>query len=323
MLSCSIRAYGVAKRFIPRRVQLAVRTKLAIHKLKRCAHIWPINEQAKGLPEGWNGWPEGKKFALALTHDAETQAGHDRVLELADLEESAGFRSSFNFVAGDYRVSPGVREQLVARGFEVGVHGLHHDSSLYHSREGFLKQAPLINQALREWNAVGFRSPCMFHNLEWILGLEIEYDSSTFDIDPFEPQPEGVHTIFPFFVPSREHGLDGRAGAMHSGYVELPYTLPQDFTLYILLHLQTIDIWKKKLEWIVQNGGMALLNVHPNYMAFGGRKCTYSEYKADLYLQFLEHIKSVYHGQFWSALPKDIARFWLERSCKIVSRKGA
>src|SRR5271157_3446404 len=104
MLNFSIRAYRVVKRFIPRRVQLAVRSKLAIHELKRCAHIWPINEQAKELPEGWSGWPEGKKFALALTHDAETQAGHDRVLELADLEESVGFRSSFNFVAGDYRV---------------------------------------------------------------------------------------------------------------------------------------------------------------------------------------------------------------------------
>jgi peptidoglycan/xylan/chitin deacetylase (PgdA/CDA1 family) len=285
-------------------VQLAVRTKLAIHKLKRCAHIWPIYEQAKGFPEGWSGWPEGKKFTLALTHDAETQAGHDRVLELADLEESVGFRSSFNFVAGDYRVSPGVREELVARGFEVGVHGLHHDSSLYHSREGFLKQAPLINQALREWNAVGFRSPCMYRNLEWIGDLDIEYDSSSFDTDPFEPQPDGVHTIFPFLVPGGERG----------GYVELPYTLPQDFTLFILFRHQTIDIWKTKLEWIAKNGGMALLNTHPDYLAFGNRKCTYAEYKSDLYREFLEFIKSAYQDQLWSVLPRDIARFWFERS---------
>jgi hypothetical protein len=27
--------------------------------------------------------------------------------------------------------------------------------------------------------------------------LNIEYDASTFDTDPFEPQPDGVGTIFP------------------------------------------------------------------------------------------------------------------------------
>ena len=304
MLSYSIRTYEIAKRFIPRRVQLAVRTSFAIRKLKSCAHTWPVYEPAKGFPEGWGGWPEGKKFALVLTHDTDTQAGHDRSLELADLEKSFGFRSSFNFVARDYRVSPQVREELAAGGFEVGVHGAYHDSSLYHSRETFLKQAPIINQALREWNAVGFRSPCMYHNLEWIHDLDIEYDSSTFDIDPFEPQPEGVHTIFPFYV----------LGAERRGYVELPYTLPQDFTLFILLRRQTIDIWKKKLEWIVQNGGMALLNAHPDYMTFSGRKSTYSEYKADLYAQFLEHVKSVYRDQFWHPLPREITRFWAARS---------
>jgi hypothetical protein len=37
---------------------------------------------------------------------------------------------------------------------------------------------------------------------DWLHQLNIEYDLSTFDTDPFEPQPEGRHTIFPFWVPA-------------------------------------------------------------------------------------------------------------------------
>jgi hypothetical protein len=29
---------------------------------------------------------------------------------------------------------------------------------------------------------------------------------------------------------------------------------------------KTISIWKKKLDWIVEKGGMALLITHPDYM---------------------------------------------------------
>ena len=49
--------------------------------------------------------------------------------------------------------------------------------------------------------------------------------ASTFDTDPIEPQPDGVRTIFPFLV-ERPDG---------SSYVELPYTLAQDSTLFLVL----------------------------------------------------------------------------------------
>ena len=98
----------------------------------------------------------------------------------------------------------------------------------------------------------------MHHNLEWIHDLDIEY-ASTFDTDPFEPQSDGVGTIFPFWVSGNSN---------QKGYVELPYTLPQDFTLFILMKEKNIDIWKQKLDWIAENGGMALVNTHPDYMNF-------------------------------------------------------
>jgi hypothetical protein len=263
--------------------------------------VWPIDREAGKAPDGWSGWPEKKQFALVLTHDVEKATGREKCRQLMSLEERMGFRSSFNFVPADYPVSPELRQDLVGNGFEVGVHGLTHDGSLYKSREVFLSQAAGINRYLKEWGAVGFRSPAMHHNLDWLRDLDIEYDLSTFDTDPFEPQPDGMGTIFPFKV-------DGNAS--RNGYMELPYTLDQDFTLFILMKEKTIDIWKQKLEWIAEHGGMALLNTHPDYMNFGGTKQGLEEYPAEYYAEFLDYVRTRYGGMYWHALPKEVARFW-------------
>ena len=59
---------------------------------------------------------------------------------------------------------------------------------------------------------------------------------------------------------------------MKEGYVELPYTLPQDFTLYILLKERSIDTWKMKIDLIVKNKGIALFITHPDYIRFSHDK---------------------------------------------------
>src|SRR5262249_30281051 len=146
--------------------------------------------------------PNGKQFAVVLTHDVEGQSGLEKCRKLMALEAKLGFRSSFNFVPeGEYQVGRELREELSRSGFEVGVHDLHHDGKLYRSRCEFERTAVRINQYLKEWNAVGFRAGFMLHNLEWLHDLNVEYDASTFDTDPFEPQPDGVSTIFPFWAP--------------------------------------------------------------------------------------------------------------------------
>jgi peptidoglycan/xylan/chitin deacetylase (PgdA/CDA1 family) len=216
------------------------------------------------------------------------------------LEQALGFRSSFNFVAEKYITPPALREKLKSNGFEVGVHGLLHDGKLYDSKEIFMERAVRINRYLEEWKAVGFRSPSMQHNLEWLHALNVLYDASTFDTDPFEPDNSGVCTIFPFWVPGP---------GKHGGYVELPYTLPQDSTLYLFLQETTISIWKQKLDWIARQGGMVLVNVHPDYMNFSDRPCSAGEYPAAFYRQFLEHLLSAYQGQYWHALPQEAAAF--------------
>jgi hypothetical protein len=263
--------------------------------------VWPIDESAKTSPAFWQDWPEQKKFALVLTHDVDTAKGVENCKELMMLESLLGFRSSFNFVPERYTFPPELRLKLTSNGFEVGVHGLNHDGTLYRSRKTFRDRATRINRYIEEWQAVGFRSPSMHHNLDWIHDLNIEYDASTFDTDPFEPQSDGVRTIFPFWVQN---------GSPENGYVELPYTLPQDFTLFVLMGHKNVAIWQKKLDWIAANRGMALLNVHPDYMNFDKKKNGREEYPARYYQQFLEYIKERYAGEYWHVLPKEMARLF-------------
>ena len=293
--------YYHLKPIIPRLFQIWLRRQIFFRKISLFHNIWPIDQQAGEPPVFWPGWPENKRFALILTHDVDTAKGMHNCWKLANQEEELGFHSSFNFVPERYKVSTSFRHYLDENGFEVGVHGLNHDGKLYESRKIFKNRAERINTYLKDWNAVGFRSPAMHHNLEWIHDLDIEYDASTFDTDPFEPQSDGVRTIFPFWVKENDD---------HPGYIELPYTLPQDFTLFILMKEKTIDVWKKKLEWVAEKGGMVLLNTHPDYMNFEKRDNRIDEYHAAYYTDLLKFILSNFKGQYWHVLPKEIAHFW-------------
>jgi hypothetical protein len=301
------RIFYLIKPLLPRSLQITIRRRIVLRKRELCKDVWPIDEKAGKVPEGWTGWPENKRFALVLTHDVDTAKGQEKCKLLMELEKNLGFRSSFNFVPRRYDVQVDLRNALNKDGFEVGVHGLYHDGRYYDSWEKFSKRAVIINKYLKEWGSVGYRSPSMLHNLNWIHALNIEYDASTFDTDPFEPQPDGFQTIFPFYV--KNDSGDG-------GYVELPYTLPQDFTLFILIGESDINIWKRKLDWIVKRGGMALLNVHPDYMNFREKKSALDEYPVKYYEKFLKYVKTEYGGQFWNVIPKVISDFWINNMVK-------
>jgi peptidoglycan/xylan/chitin deacetylase (PgdA/CDA1 family) len=394
--------YYFIKPFLPRRLQVEVRSRIVLAKRPDYKKIWPIDENAGKPPQGWSGWPEGKKFAFVLTHDVEGIKGVMKCYELAKIDRDRGFRASFNFVPESCKNTESLHRDLIANGFEVGVHGLSHHGNLFSSRKKFVKMAEGINHYLKEWRSTGFRTPSMYHNLDWIGELHIEYDSSTFDTDPFEPQPDGMGTIFPFWVPAtrntqhalqpptrisqhaivvtpsvfdsqsltldprpsildpdsydlsqpnepnrpdrpnkpyeltatshelsqpnKPNGLSDRIDQKdqinQKGFVELPYTLPQDFTLFVLMREKTIDIWKKKLDWVAEKGGMALLITHPDYMNFEGGKCGMEEYPVRFYEEMLDHIGNVYEGQYWHVLTKEIVSFWKEKMVSLFSLKS-
>ena len=306
------RLYYIVKPWLPYRVRIVARRILVSRQLQQAQGVWPIMAGTERVPNGWPGWPDGKKFAFVLTHDVEGASGVTRCSELARIEREYGFRSAFNFIPeGTYETPPKLREELVSGGFEVGIHDLKHNGRLFESRTTFGRLAVRINHYLREWKAVGFRSGFMLRESEWLHDLNIEYDLSTFDTDPFEPQPEGGHTIFPFWVPLR--GSDAPADGADQGgegYVELPYTLPQDSTLYVLLKEQTPEIWLRKLDWIAENGGMALVNIHPDYLRFENAPAEFGTYSFDLIRQLLGYVRTRYAGQFWNPRPRDLARWY-------------
>ena len=296
-LTILLNLYYFLKPAIPQAARFAIRHCYARPLSWMIRGSWPISKASRGVPEGWPGWPDGKSFAFVLSHDVETRKGLERCGALAELEMRLGFRSSFNFVPeGEYETPAALRSFLTGRGFEVGVHDLRHDGTLFRSLQTFENSARRINHYLKEWNAVGFRSGFMRHNFQWLQKLDVVYDASTFDHDPFEPQPDGMHTIFPFNV-RRDDG---------SAYVELPYTLPQDSTLFLVLRETGNEVWKRKLDWIAEHGGMALVIVHPDYMALDGPARS-AEYRAELYEDFLQYVRRRYSRNAWFALPREVA----------------
>jgi glycosyltransferase involved in cell wall biosynthesis len=325
------RIYYGLKPYLPWRLRITLRRIIARWRREAYQDVWPVKESAKHPPIDWPGWPDGKKFALVLTHDVEGSHGLAKCRQLMRLEMEMGFRSSFNFIPeGEYRVSQELRGELQNNGFEVGIQDLKHDGKLFQSRETFRSGAIHINRYLREWGAKGFRSGFMFHNLEWVHDLDVDYASCTFDTDPFEPQPDDVGTIFPFWV-SRANGHVVEPANIQSwkfndsspsfksctspldkarmGYVELPYTLPQDSTLFLLLRERQPDIWFNKLDWVAKHGGMVLVNTHPDYMAMDGKAERPDEFPVGFYELLLEYVRSKYAGAYWQALPKEVAKY--------------
>ncbi|KAB2855352.1 MAG: hypothetical protein F9K46_15685 [Anaerolineae bacterium] len=303
-LSTPKRIYYEVKPLMPRPVIVALRKLYSRGAEEETPAQWPIEPRyAMFLWEVLNEvqamtggilrhrplWPNGHCYAFVLTHDIETAAGQSYMRTIAEIDESFGFRSSINFIPERYKIDYGLMDELRERGFEIGVHGLKHDGKEFQSKQVFMRRAERINQYLKDFQAVGFRAPLMHREPEWMQVLEIDYDLSFFDTDPYEPMPGGVMTIWPYFV--------GR-------FVELPYTLAQDHTLVKVLGEKTPHQWLQKVNFIEQNRGMALVNTHPDYLMDSA--------VMEVYISFLRHMKA--RGGFWNALPREVAQWWRRRA---------
>jgi hypothetical protein len=304
-LSQSKRLYYVLKPMLPHKARQLLRQLNRLSVENRHLLRWPVEDRyvmfqwavvrhvlgGRGQADGrfLHFWPHGCRFAFVLTHDVEGAKGQQHVRRVADHEERLGFRSSFNFVPESYRVDWALLDELRSRGFEIGVHGLKHDGKLFRSKKEFTERARAINRYLREFDAVGYRSPLTQRQPEWMQALEVTYDLSFFDTDPYEPIGGGTMCIWPFFL--------GR-------FVELPYTLAQDSTVVDLLGERTPRIWLEKIRFIARFCGMALVNTHPDYLS--------SSATASVYGSFLETVKSL--GGFWHALPRQVAEWWRSRA---------
>ena len=300
----ALAAFYRVRRAIPRGVQLALRRALIKRQGVPDFPKWPYDESVRDLlaalaaivaapGEGvrfrWF-WPGGARAALALTHDVESAAGLKNALRIADMEAARGLRSSFNVVKSWYEIDHGILRELVARGFEIGVHGVWHDRSLFSTRAEFESQQELLREAAEAFGAVGFRSPATHRVTDWLAELPFEYDCTVPLSDPYEPQPGGCCSPWPYFI---------------GDTVELPWTLTQDHTLFTLLRHRDIALWLRQAERLRDAAGLIQTLTHPDpgYLGEPGN--------ARLYEAFLDRMAE--HADLWNALPRDIARWWRHR----------
>lgn len=309
-----IRLYYAVKDFIPVGARHFVRSLLC--RLRRDPGFpkWPCEDalllfqrdwvmralEIIGTREAWHVgfWPQDHTCAVVLTHDVESPAGFERMEAMAELEDRFGFRSAWNLPLDQYSIDWQRVERLRSRGFEFGAHGLRHDGMLFRSREHFLALAPRVESLAREHGLRGFRSPSTLRNAQWLGEMSFDYDSSFADTDPFEPQPGGSCSIFPYFI-----------GSM----VELPYTLAQDHTLINLLRRDPMPIWIDKMNWLAARGGMILTLTHPDYSGKGNGLYAYTEL-----LRRLADLPSA-----WRALPSEVSSWWRRRAAvRLQVRSG-
>jgi peptidoglycan/xylan/chitin deacetylase (PgdA/CDA1 family) len=297
-------AYYALKPLIPRSAQLALRRAYAPRQAARKFPRWPIEpllverqheEFRRRLASSGqarvpfvNFWPHGARFAYVVTHDVEGPAGIENLDSVREVERRHGIVSSWNFVAEEYPIPAGTFERVRAQGCEVGLHGITHDGYLFRSRRHFDEQLPKVHRYRREWDVEGFRSPATHRNADWMDELGCRYDSSFPDTDPFEPQPGGCCSIFPF-----------RLGAT----VELPITLVQDHTMWEILREPGIEPWMRKGRWIAEHHGLVNVIVHPDYVRSADR--------LELYSRFLGWLGALTGG--WHALPREVAAWWRAR----------
>lgn len=303
--------YYYIKPLIPRAIQLVLRKKYISIQSKVKFPAWPIEPVI--VDKVYNylraviaynridrifriaPWPKKKKFAFVITHDVEWDNGLRHAPEIAKIEREYGFVSSWNIVPQRYPIDWKIINHLREHGAEIGVHGLYHDGKLFQSKSIFLERAQKINNFAAEWGAVGFRSESTLRNTEWMPELKVEYDTSFPDTDPYEPQPGGCCSIWPYFI---------------NNLVELPLTLPQDHTLFEIMNMSDISVWKQKVDWIEEHGGIALINVHPDYMS--------SLERIRIYETFLKYMQC--KEGMWHVLPREVARWWRERhECRLIN----
>jgi hypothetical protein len=247
-------------------------------------------------------WPDNYKSCAIITHDVEDTPGKDFCGRLMDMDESFGFRSSFQIVPEvRYPVTHDYLASITNRGFEVNVHDLKHDGRLYAEHGEFLRRAERINAYGREFGARGFRSGILYRNADWYDAFEFLYDMSIPNVAHLDPQRGGCCTVLPYFI-----------GRM----IEVPVTCTQDYTLFHILKDYSIDLWKRQIDLIRSNHGLISVLVHPDYII---------EPRAQgVYKSLLGHLAELREtDRIWAPLPREVAEWWQQRSqMRLVSRDG-
>lgn len=237
-------------------------------------------------------WPGDYDAAAIVTHDVETAAGLRSCAELMDRDDAFGIKSSFTLIPeGRYTVPRPFVEGLKQRGFEVAIHDLNHDGTLFQLQKEFLGRCQKLRKHAAKFDACGFRSGALYRNPEWLSRLPFAYDMSVPNVGHLDPQRGGCCTVMPYTI---------------GDLVELPLTTIQDYALFNLLGQHSIELWRNQIEGILREHGLITILVHPDYLNDEDARRVYMEL-----LTFLKDFCS--SRRIWMALPEEIARWWKQR----------
>lgn len=247
-------------------------------------------------------WPDGASSALILTHDVETEAGRNFTFKLMDLDDSYGFKASYQVIPEKrYAVPEEYVQEIRRRGCEFNIHDLNHDGHLYRERIEFERRAAEINRYVHRYQAQGFRAGAMYRKQAWYDVFEFSYDMSVPNVAHLEPVRGGCCTVMPYFI---------------GKIVELPLTTTQDYSLFHILNEYSIELWQRELKLLHGRNGLMSLLTHPDYLI--GRR------ERKVYESLLDYLRQLIAREgLWAALPGDVDRWWRARATmKLVPREG-
>lgn len=203
----------------------------------------------------------GKRTAVLLTHDIDSETDSASLESVLEIEKLHAVCAAIGFVPAITWPTEEFARSLVADGHEVYWHDIRHDARLPYSDgesitnefDRTLDGSPWARDVMRT-----FRSGqlLMSRALHREVRLRFDVDMSFPDTEMHGPygQTAGCGTVYPFWIGTT---------------LELPVTLPQDVYLRHVHRLspdEMLDLWTKKLEYIIEAGGIATLAVHPGWV---------------------------------------------------------
>lgn len=256
-------------------------------------------------------WPKGKRYAVVLNHDVDTEWGfkNDRGIKaFREIEEKKGLRSAWMVVGNLAEMGRSCLRNLVASGHEVGFHGPDHSHSLAYLPENKIRERlSRVSRFLNDFNCLGFRSPSYHHTETLYRALDplIHYDMSMHDVfenvNSLMPSLEGCSTCFPFRIEGTK-------------ILEIPTTVTEDFILEMKLGspLDSLKFQLGLIEKIKKRQGVVNLLTHPEPQ-WSARPAWFQNY--DSLLQEVSKDSSA-----WITLPRDLYTWWDQRE-KQISQK--
>lgn len=219
-----------------------------------------------------------KDFGVIMTHDVDTREGYEYGLSrFVEIERAEDMVSTFNIVPSspEYEVDQDLITSLLRDGFDIGMHGLHHDGKFaFLSDEA--QRARVFKSVKRAKElglpSLGYRAPWLHRTrmmIRYLSEAGFDWDSSFPDTDDstIGYASTGSRTVFPFYPMYKENGVWKR-----STIVEIPVSMPQDWTLlyyYKLSEESILRVLRKKMDYIKSQGGLATFILHPDQEDFG------------------------------------------------------